>query len=368
MPPSYVNALCREIKTRSSEEEADGFCSWKSVYIGGGTPSLLSENQLKKIFAAVLEAKKIGRQTEITIEVNPDDVTEGFIEMLNKSPVNRLSVGIQSLNEKSLSFAKRRASASQNLAALECISKKWKGRFSVDLICGLPFESQSSFLEGLEKITSYNPDHISMYSLTFEEETPFGRMLENQLSDYDFDFSDALWLKGREVLKKRGYFQYEVSNFCKKGFESIHNLSYWNHEPYLGAGSGATGTLYRASGGKRVSATENIEEYCKFWLAGDGTSACQPDETLYSVELIDEKTSMFEFFMMGLRKLSGVKESDFEEIFSKKIPASVKKLAEKWQKNGLCQIDSSNGQFNFTLGEKGSLYLNSFVLALDLEE
>lgn len=370
MPPSYVDALCREIKTRSSEEGAAGFCSWKSVYIGGGTPSLLTENQLKKIFAAVSESKKIGRQTEITIEVNPDDVTEDFIEKLNKSPVNRISVGIQSLNEKSLSFAKRRASASQNLAALECISKKWKGRFSVDLICGLPFESQSSFMEGLEKITSYNPDHISMYSLTFEEETPFGRMLDNQLSDYDFDFSDALWLKGREFLKKRGYFQYEVSNFCKKGFESIHNLSYWNHEPYLGAGSGATGTLYRAGGGKRVSATENIEEYCKFWLTGDGNSGSEsPDaDALYSVELIDEKTSMFEFFMMGLRKLSGVKESDFEEIFSKKIPASVKKLAEKWQKKGLCQIDSSNGQFNFTLGEKGILYLNSFVLALDLEE
>lgn len=368
MPSSYVDALCREIKNRSAEEGAAGFCSWKSVYIGGGTPSLLSENQLKKIFAAVSEAKKIESQTEITIEVNPDDVTEGFIEMLNESPVNRLSVGIQSLNEKSLSFAKRRASASQNLAALECISKKWKGRFSVDLICGLPFESQSSFMEGLEKITSYNPDHISMYSLTFEEETPFGRMLENQLSDYDFDFSDALWLKGREFLKQHGYFQYEVSNFCKKGFESIHNLSYWNHEPYLGAGSGATGTLYCKSRGKRVTATENIEEYCKFWLTGDGASVCQPDETLYSVELIDEKTSMFEFFMMGLRKLSGVKESDFEEIFSKKIPASVKKLAEKWQKNGLCQIDSSNGQFNFTLGEKGILYLNSFVLALDLEE
>ena len=133
MPPSYVDALCREIKVRSSEEGADGFCSWKSVYIGGGTPSLLTENQLKKIFAAVSEAKKIESQTEITIEVNPDDVTEGFIEMLNKSPVNRLSVGIQSLNEKSLSFAKRRASACQNLAALECISKKWKGRAKADI-------------------------------------------------------------------------------------------------------------------------------------------------------------------------------------------------------------------------------------------
>ena len=377
MPPSYIDALCREIKVRAGQNEAVSFDSWKSIYIGGGTPSLLTGIQLEKICNAILTSKRLNPGTEFTIEVNPDDVNIDYIEMLKKTPVNRISVGIQSLNEKSLSFAKRRASASQNISALECISKNWKGRFSLDLICGLPFESQESFMKGLDKVISYNPDHISMYSLTFEEETPFGKMLDSELSSYDFDFSDSLWLKGRDFLKNHGYFQYEVSNFCKKGFESIHNLSYWNHQPYLGAGSGATGTLYSGACGKRVTAGTKIEDYCKYWLAGEGErgtgartgdAASLAGDALYSTELIDEKTSMFEFFMMGLRKLSGVKESDFERIFSKKIPVSVKKLAEDWQKKGLCIIDNSKGEFNFTLGEKGILFLNSFVLALDLAE
>ena len=370
VPPAYIDALCREIETRAGAGEAASFNCWKSVYIGGGTPSLLLDNQLGKICSAVAGAKKLNEKSEFTIEVNPDDVTEIFIENLKKTSVNRISVGIQSLNEKSLSFAKRRASAAQNISALEIISKNWNRRFSVDLICGLPFETENSFMEGLKKILSYNPDHISMYSLTFEDETPFGKMLNSELSDYDFDFSDTLWLKGRKVLKENGYFQYEVSNFSKKGFESIHNLSYWNHEPYLGAGSGATGTLYKGREGKRVTATTAIEEYCKFWHSKEGFSG-NPEEiekNIYSVELIDEKTSMFEFFMMGLRKLSGIKESDFERIFSKKIPQPVIELAEKWKEKGLCVIDNSEGGFNFTLGEKGILYLNSFVLALDLEE
>lgn len=353
IPEEYVDALCREIKVRSCREQAAAFTAWKTVYIGGGTPSLLTEGQLEKICNAISDSKSLSQEAEFTIEVNPDDLTPSFIESLKKTPVNRISVGIQSLNEKSLSFAKRRASAAQNISALETISRDWKKKFSVDLICGLPYESEASFLQGLEKVISYNPDHISMYSLTFEEETPFGKMLDRELSDYDFDFSDKLWLEGRELLKKKGYLQYEVSNFSKAGFESLHNLSYWNHQPYLGCGSGATGSFYRQNGsGLRYTNTQNIEKYIKSPLGNA------------DIEQIDKETSEFEFFMMGLRKLSGVKESDYFNIFSKKIPDSVKKLAENWQKKGLCQISDTDGDYSFTLGEKGILYLNSFVLNL----
>lgn len=353
IPDEYVDALCREIRGRGEEEQWKSFDSWKSVYIGGGTPSLLSEEQLFQLCKIIAEVKKITPETEFTIEVNPDDLTPSFIESLKKTPVNRISCGIQSLNEKSLSFAKRRASSTQNLFALETISRDWKKKFSVDLICGLPYESKTSFLQGLEKIMAYNPDHISMYSLTFEEETPFGKMLSGQLSDYDFDFSDRLWLEGRELLKKKGYLQYEVSNFSKAGYESLHNLSYWNHQPYLGCGSGATGSFYRQDGsGLRYTNTQNIEKYIKSPLGNA------------DIEQINKETSEFEFFMMGLRKLSGVKESDYFNIFSKKIPDSVKNLAEKWHKKGLCEILSLEGDYTFTLGEKGILYLNSFVLNL----
>lgn len=386
VPQEYVEALCKEISFRAHLHS--DFSEWKSVYIGGGTPSLLSEAQLLKICDEIAAAKKISCKTEFTIELNPDDVNPDFINALNQLPVNRISVGIQSLNENSLSFAKRRANTSQNIYSMECISKYWNKGFSVDLICGLPYETKETFMQGLEVVIRFKPDHISMYSLTFEDETPFGKMLKKELSDYDFDFADDLWLKGREFLKEKGYGQYEVSNFCKKGFESVHNLSYWTQKDYLGCGSGATGTFYDGSCALRITATNDIEKYCNCWknepqkIATRGSELEKFSEKTcrrlmaehnffsdcYNVENIDEKTLMFEFFMMGLRKLAGVKESDFIKCFSKKMPVSVKQLAKKWEERGLCTINEADGDFSFTLGESGILFLNSFAVELDLLE
>ena len=333
---------------------------WKSIYVGGGTPSLLNKNQLKKIIEKAASIKKIGENTEITVELNPDDVSEALLKDLEDCGVNRISLGIQSFNQKALEFAKRRAGVSQNIFALETVSGFWKGRFSLDLICGLPFETEESFFAGLEKAFFYEPDHISLYSLTFEDESPFGKLLDQKQLDYDFDFSDRLWLQGRELLEKNGYFQYEVSNFCKKGFESIHNLSYWNHESYIGVGSGASGSLYSDDGSAvRWTNTRDIDFYI---LNSRKTSL------ISQIEKIDLQTSEFEFFMMGLRKIEGVREGDFKRIFAREFPPSVKKLAEKWEKKGLCLIERKSGKgFDFTLGKKGILYLNNFLIAMEGE-
>lgn len=353
----YVRALCDEIRERGKNHPAD---SWKSIYIGGGTPSLLKKNQIKKILDTAGQVKKIRGETEITVELNPDDVSEDLLKALEECGVNRISLGIQSLNQKSLDFAKRRAGAGQNVSAMERVSKVWKGRFSIDLICGLPFESEESFFAGLEKIFTYNPDHISLYSLTFEDETPFGKLLNQKQLDYDFDFSDSLWLKGREVLEKNGYFQYEVSNFCKKGFESLHNLTYWNHQSYIGAGAGASGSLYYDDG-SAVRWTDSRDT--DFYI-----SESRNPEKISEIEKIDIKTSEFEFFMMGLRKISGVREGDFKGIFGKNFPSAVKNLAGEWEKKGLCHITLDKDEnFNFTLGKEGILYLNNFLIALEGE-
>ena len=353
---SYVDSLCQEIRGRAKEFSVK---EWGSVYIGGGTPSLLNACQIKQILSAIKEAAVLPENSEITIELNPDDITENLLETLNESRINRISVGIQSFNDEALSFCHRRADSGKNEEGLSLIQKKWKKRFSVDLICGLPFESEESFMSGLEKIVSFNPDHISMYSLTFEDETPFGKLLNQKKIDYDYDFSDALWLKGRDFLENHGFYQYEVSNFAKKGFESLHNLCYWNHKSYLGCGSGATGTVYNEDGSAlRLTNTTNIEEYIKNPLAS------------FTGEEIDVKTSVLEFFMMGLRKLGGVSEKDFYNSFGKKliIPDSVKKLAKEWERKGLCKINESEGDYSFTLGKEGILYLNRFIFELlDLE-
>lgn len=361
IPDLYVDALCREIIFRNGEKLDE---NWKSVYIGGGTPSLLNDRQLEKIMSAVKKCRKIALETEVTIELNPDDITEQLLQILEKNGINRISVGIQSLNEKALEFSGRRASLNQNVSALECISKNWRHRFSADLICGLPYETEASFLHGMEKLLSYRPDHISMYSLTFEDETPFGKLLESGKLEYDFDFSDDLWLKGRQFLFKNGFSQYEVSNFSLNHCESIHNLTYWQHASYCGAGSGGAGTVYNGDGsGFRWSNTIDIKKYSDFW---NKVSEIDDKNLPCECEEIDIQTSKYEFFMMGLRALNGVKEKDYYRIFNEPFPESFVKLARQWQKDGLCIVSGTAGDFSISLGTEGILFLNKFLQQLEI--
>lgn len=358
----YVRSLCNEIESKA---KFFNVTQWNSIYIGGGTPSLLNKEQLKQIFNSIYKFVPQSKNSEITIEVNPDDVTEALIQTFEECGINRLSCGIQSLNQKSLSFTKRRASLEQNLNALALIQKKWSGIFSVDLICGLPYETEKSFLDALEQIVLFNPHHISMYSLVVEEETPLGQKILNEKIPYDYDFADNLWLNAREFLQNNGFIQYEVSNFCKKGFECSHNLVYWNHQDYIGCGSGAVGTIYDSDGsGKRFSNLWNIDEYKKYWLEHLQYDLCK--KNIEEIELIDKETSQFEFFMMGLRKLIGINSCDYKKIFSKEIPAAVKNQFVKWQKKGFAKITNQGENEIFSLTQEGILFLNKFMEELEL--
>ena len=358
----YVRSLCNEIEAKA---KFFNVTQWNSIYIGGGTPSLLNKEQLKQIFNSIYKFVPQSKKSEITIEVNPDDVTEDLLVNLEECGINRLSCGIQSLNQNSLSFTKRRASLEQNLNALALIQKKWSGIFSVDLICGLPYETEKSFLDALEQIVLFNPHHISMYSLVVEEETPLGQKILNEKIPYDYDFADNLWLNARDFLQKNGFIQYEVSNFCKKGFECSHNLVYWNHQDYIGCGSGAVGTIYDSDGsGKRFSNLWNIDEYKKYWLEHFQYDLNKKD--IEEIELIDKETSEFEFFMMGLRKLIGINSCDYKKIFSKEIPTTVKNQFVKWQKKGFAKITNQGEYENYSLTQEGILFLNKFMEELEL--
>lgn len=342
----YVDALCKEM-TRLSGVKVD------TVYTGGGTPSLLKPSQIKKIFDSLKENCSLSDNAEITFEVNPDDVSEELLKALEAAGVNRISCGLQSMNDKALSFAGRRADAAANRRALEIFKQHWNKLLSLDFICGLPEETEESFIEGLKEALQYAPSHISMYSLTIEDETPFGKELISGTFEYDYDFADQLWLKGRDFLTNHSYRQYEVSNFSLKGAECRHNLAYWNHKDYFGLGSGATGTQYLQNGeGIRLTNTQNIKEYVDFWLHGAGKN---PQVS----EKIDLKTSEFEFFMMGMRKISGISEAEFRQIFNKALPDYFIKLCNKWKERGLCDITD-----RYALNEQGLLFLNSFLLEL----
>ncbi len=353
IPEAYVEALCCEISSLSGK-------ALETIYVGGGTPSLLTTSQIKRIFDCLYKNCSISESAEINFEVNPDDVSEELLKALEAAGVNRLSCGIQSMNEEALKFSGRRADAAVNRRALELLSRYWKKSLSLDFICGLPKETEESFLKGLDLAAGFSPDHISMYSLTIEDETPFGKDFALGRWDYNYDFADQLWLKGRDFLESKGYVQYEVSNFAKKGAQCRHNLVYWNHKDYFGIGSGATGTLYKENGeGLRTTNTTDVKKYISFWTDKNNLSEnTQPPQIIENISI---ENSEFEFFMMTLRKTEGFNESDYRKCFKKSLSKRFLELFDKWQKKGLAE-KTGNGQFY--LNKEGLLFLNSFLSEL----
>ena len=370
VPDKYIDALCAEIIYRARKSSVDG---WKTVYIGGGTPSLLRKEQLVKIMQTVQSCaekpdasgkaeRNDSEEAEITMEVNPDDVSIKLLENMDSAGINRLSCGIQALDDRALKAVCRRSSADTARRALSLISSEWKHAFSVDMISALPEQTEDTFLRGLEEVLTYKPSHISMYSLTVEEETPLGKEIYSGKMHYDFDFADNLWIKGRDFLIERGYEQYEVSNFCLDDNKCIHNMIYWRLENYIGCGAGAVGSVYGTSSGKRFTDTGDIDEYIKFWSDSNGTFAAR--KIPQDIETIGRNTLMFEFFMMGLRTAAGICRETFESRFKVPFPAKADCAFHGWTKKNLAVMYEKDGKHYAALNKNGMLFLNNFLTEL----
>lgn len=375
VPDTYISALCNEISYRIKLHKVREL---KTIYIGGGTPSLLSGQQFQQLFDHIKSCVTLSADAEVTVEVNPDDVSKALLETLWHCGVNRISCGIQSMNDSALKTACRRADSSANKNALLLLRDFWKGDLSVDLISGLPCDDEKSLEKSLETMCEIKPSHISLYSLTIEEETPFGKALDSGKLSYDFDKADKLWLFGRDFLEAHNYKWYEVSNFCLEGKECRHNLTYWTHRDYLGCGSGGTGTVYFEDGSAlRWTNTTDIEKYLSFWIrAGDcDSSACGGDAgddvvcgvsklcEIQNEEKITPDLSEFEFFMMELRKTKGFLEEEYKSIFRSPLPQKFLYLFEKWEKNGLCvrRKNEGGGGDRYFMSREGMLFLNRFL-------
>lgn len=345
IPREYIAALCKEIKYRLNGLQNPLI---KTIYIGGGTPSLLKDFQIKEIVRAIKEYP-VAPDCEFTLEVNPDDLSRDLLVCLEENGVNRLSCGLQSFSQDVLKNVHRRADSRQNYAAFELFKQFWHKKVSVDLISGLPFETEESLLAGLDFLVKEKIPHISLYSLCVEEESPLGKAIIEGRQNYDSDFSDNLWIKGRNFLLEKGYCQYEVSNFCLPGNQCLHNMTYWTHKDYLGLGAGATGTL----GNFRYTNTKNIGEYIDFWLKKDLRSN---EKLPQKEEILSPKDSRFEYFMMGLRTKRGVSAAEYEDIFKEKMPARIE---------GLLQAKCCQGSDGFYfLDQEGLLFLNTLLQTL----
>lgn len=231
----YVDALCQEMKMRCQGAE-----NISTIYLGGGTPSQLTTDQLRQILHRAYIYNKVEKDAEVTIEVNPDDVTERFANDLTQLPVNRISMGVQTFDDKRLRFLHRRHTAEQVTTAVDRLRAAGIKNISIDLMYGFPGETIADCEADIAKALSLQVEHISTYCLMIEEDTQLQQMLQQgNITETEEELERQMYETIINRLEDGGYEQYELSNFARPGFHSRHNSSYWYGTPYIGIGAAA---------------------------------------------------------------------------------------------------------------------------------
>ena len=231
----YVDALCQEMKMRCQGAE-----NISTIYLGGGTPSQLTTDQLRQILLRAYIYNKVEKDAEVTIEVNPDDVTERFANDLTQLPVNRISMGVQTFDDKRLRFLHRRHTAEQVTTAIDRLRAAGIKNISIDLMYGFPGETIADCEADIAKALSLQVEHISTYCLMIEEDTQLQQMLQQgNITETEEELERQMYETIINRLEDGGYEQYELSNFARPGFHSRHNSSYWDGTPYIGIGAAA---------------------------------------------------------------------------------------------------------------------------------
>lgn len=358
----YVRSVLNEIRFYVKKYSVS---RWKTVYIGGGTPSQLGAKLLFELVSGIKNAVSDKTADEFTVEMNPEDLTEDILDSAQKAGVDRISTGIQALDQKALDSVNRHCPLQTAISSLELLQKKWKKKLSVDFIAGLPGQTYSSFKKQFETVFNCkNIDHISLYSLTLEENTPLYKKIESGKIKWSQQKTDRMWILGRKILKENGFIQYEVSNFARTGAESLHNKVYWHLENYIGCGSGACGSVY-GEVSERWTNTCSIKNYENFWL--DFNPESEIPESIRQVEKIDLQTQEFEWLMMGFRLLEGVCSEEFKKRFGKSLEERIGVkggLFFEWSKKHLARSYKKDGKTFFALNERGLMLLNLFLESL----
>mgnify|MGYP004657108513 CR=1 FL=1 len=358
----YVRSVLNEIRFYVKKYSVS---RWKTVYIGGGTPSQLGAKLLFELVSGIKSAVSDKTADEFTVEMNPEDLTEDILDSAQKAGVDRISTGIQALDQKALDSVNRHCPLQTAISSLELLQKKWKKKLSVDFIAGLPGQTYSSFRKQFETVFNCkNIDHISLYSLTLEENTPLYKKIESGKIKWSQQKTDRMWILGRKILKENGFIQYEVSNFARTGAESLHNKVYWHLENYIGCGSGACGSVY-GEVSERWTNTCSIKNYENFWL--DFNPESEIPESIRQVEKIDLQTQEFEWLMMGFRLLEGVCSEEFKKRFGKSLEERIgvkDGLFFEWSKKHLARSYKKDGKTFYALNERGLMLLNLFLESL----
>ena len=315
------------------ENHLDNLAIVKTIYIGGGTPSLIDSKYISEILEVIKKNYTFAENTEITIEVNPGTVNKEKLEQYKKSGINRLSIGLQSTHDRLLKKIGRIHNYDDFLNTFKIARNVGFENINIDLMLGLPEQSIEDLEQSVEEVIKLNPEHISVYSLIVEEETPFYKKLEaNELNLPEDDLERKMYWAVKEKLEKSGYIHYEISNFAKKGFESKHNLSCWNQDEYIGFGTSA----HSYTNNVRYSNIDNIEEYINNFKTDNET------ENFVFHEKQNKESKMKEFMMLGLRKIEGISIKDFKSRFALNPIFAYRKELEKLVDEELIEIDGDN--------------------------
>ena len=310
----YIDALCKEIETRSDYLNDSNI---ETIYFGGGTPSTLSEKDFTKIFATIESRYKICKEAEITMEGNPDDLSDEYLAMLRNQPFNRISMGVQSFNDAILKTLGRRHDAARAIKAYESARTAGFDNISIDLMFALPGSNAESWTKDLETAIALQPEHISAYNLTYEEGTQLYRaMQQGTIVPLDEDGNIEQFTMLIDRLTAAGYKHYEISNFALPGRESRHNSSYWHNIPYLGCGAAA----HSYNGTSRRWNIADIPLYIKGIEHGNGD---------YEEEILSENERYNDTLLTRLRTSDGLPLKWMEENFSEKLNRYMLKNAKK---------------------------------------
>jgi oxygen-independent coproporphyrinogen-3 oxidase len=295
-----VNALLAEIALRKSELNNPQI---STIYFGGGTPSQLGIEELERIFTAIYSDFNISSDCEITLEANPDDLNDEYLKNLKQTPINRLSIGIQSSDDTILKLMRRRHTASEGISSVNLAFKHGYENISIDMIYGINGLSDSNWKTSLEKVLELPIHHLSAYHLGIEEGTLlFRKLKEGKINKIDENTSFSQYCTLVNVSQRKGFEQYEISNFAKQGKISKHNSSYWNRTEYLGFGPSAHSLI----GNKRKINPADLGTYIKH---------CNAKELFYETEILSETDIINETIMLGLRTEKGISLSHFLNDF-----------------------------------------------------
>ena len=322
--PTYIHALCQELEMRKNYLKGEEI---ETIYLGGGTPSQLTEEELNEIFTSLYNIYKVKEDAEITLEANPDDLTPEYVSMLRRLPINRISMGIQTFQEETLKLLHRRHTARQAIEAFQRCREAGFRNISIDLMYGLPGETLNIWKEDLQQAIALHPEHISAYHLIYEEGTALWKLREeHQVEEADEDLSVTLFKTLIDELKQAGYQHYEISNFCLPGLHSRHNSSYWTGKKYLGCGPSA----HSFNGSSRQWNIASLDNYLK------GIASGKPN---YEIEELDLYTRYNDFVITSIRTCWGMSLSRLRSEYGEELYRYCLRMAKSHLEQGVLEIE-----------------------------